>query len=176
MKKILPIIIILCLSSSAMAWPWNKKEKKEVVTTKPVATVVVQKNNKTSIQEAREIIKELNSELKSAKSENARLKNNLANANTKVAEAVNNVSVVQKQADALKDWGVQQQQEAFKWFEKYTDTVKRYHRLKLIAALIAAAGGVLLGLQFMAFVPPPYNLLIPIGGAGLFATLIWMFL
>jgi hypothetical protein len=176
MKKLLPIIIILCLASSAMAWPWNKKEKKEVVTPKPVATVVVQKNNKTSIQEAREIIKELNSELKSAKSENVKLKNNLANANTKVAEAVNNVSVVQKQADALKDWGVQQQQEAFKWFEKYTDTVKRYHRLKWIAALIGAAGGVLLGLQFMAFVPPPYNLLIPIGGAGLFATLIWMFL
>jgi septal ring factor EnvC (AmiA/AmiB activator) len=174
MKKLLPIIIILCLSSSAMAWPWNKKEK--VVTTKPVATKVVQTNNKTSIQEAQEIIKELGSELKSAKSENARLKNNLVSANTKVAEAVNNVSVVQKQADALKDWGLQQQQEAFKWFEKYNDTIKRYHRLKLIAALIAAAAGVLLGLQFMAFIPPPYNLLVPIGGAGLFATLIWMFL
>jgi septal ring factor EnvC (AmiA/AmiB activator) len=172
MKKLLPIIIILCLASSAMAWPWNKKEKKEVVTTKPVATKVVQ----TNVQEAQQLIKELNSELKSAKSENAKLKNNLANANTKVAEAVNNVSIVQKQADALKDWGVQQQQEAFKWFEKYTDTVKRYHRLKWIAALIGAAGGVLLGLQFMAFIPPPYNLLIPIGGAGLFATLIWMFL
>lgn len=172
MKKLLPIIILLCLASSAMAWPWNKKEKKEVVTTKPVATKVVQ----TNVQEAQQLIKELNSELKSAKSENAKLKNNLANANTKVAEAVNNVSIVQKQADALKDWGVQQQQEAFKWFEKYTDTVKRYHRLKWIAALIGAAGGVLLGLQFMAFVPPPYNLLIPIGGAGLFATLIWMFL
>ena len=102
MKKLLPIIIILCLASSALAWPWNKKEKKEVVTTKPVATVVVQKNNKTSIQEAQEIIKELGSELKSAKSENAKLKNNLANANKKVAEAVNNVSIVQKQADALK--------------------------------------------------------------------------
>jgi uncharacterized protein involved in exopolysaccharide biosynthesis len=176
MKKLLPIIIILCLASSAMAWPWNKKEKKEVVTTGPVATKVVQTIGKTNVQEAQQLIKELNSELKSAKSENAKLKNNLANANTKVAEAVNNVSIVQKQADALKDWGVQQQQEAFKWFEKYTDTVKRYHRLKWIAALIGAAGGVLLGLQFMAFVPPPYNLLIPIGGAGLFATLIWMFL
>jgi hypothetical protein len=176
MKKLLPIIIILCLASSAMAWPWNKKEKKEVVTTGPVATKVVQTIGKTNVQEAQQLIKELNSELKSAKSENAKLKNNLANANTKVAEAVNNVSIVQKQADALKDWGVQQQQEAFKWFEKYTDTVKRYHRLKWIAALIGAAGGVLLGLQFMAFIPPPYNLLVPIGGAGLFATLIWMFL
>lgn len=176
MKKLLPIIIILSLSSSAMAWPWNKKEKKEVVTTGPVATKVVQTNSKTSVQEAQEVIKELGSELKSAKSENAKLKNNLANVNNKVAAAVNDLYVVQKQADALKDWGVKQQQEAFKWFEKYTDTVKRYHRLKWIAALIGAAGGVLLGLQFMAFVPPPYNLLVPIGGAGLFGTLIWMFL
>ena len=114
MKKLLPIIIILSLTSGAMAWPWNKKEKEGVVTTKPVATVVVQTNSKTSVQEAQEIIKELSSELKSAKSENARLKNNLVNANSKIAEAVNNVSVVQKQADALKDWGVEQQQEAFK--------------------------------------------------------------
>ena len=57
MKKLLPIIIILSLSSSAIAWPWNKKEKEEVVTTKPVATKVVQTNNKTSIQEAQDIIK-----------------------------------------------------------------------------------------------------------------------
>jgi ElaB/YqjD/DUF883 family membrane-anchored ribosome-binding protein len=176
MKKLLPIIIILSLTSSVMAWPWNKKEKEGVVTTKPVATKVVQTNSKTSIQEAQEIIKELGSELKSAKSENARLKNNLVSANSKIVEAVNNVSIVQKQADALKDWGVQQQQEAFKWFEKYNDTVKRYHRLKWIAALIAAAVGVLLGLQFMNLIPPPYNLLVPIGGAGLFGTLIWVFL
>ena len=114
--------------------------------------------------------------MNAAKSENVKLKNNLANANSKVAEAVNKVSVVQKQADALKDWGIQQQQEAFKWFEKYNDTVKRYHRLKWIAALIAAAVGVLLGLQFMNLIPPPYNLLVPIGGAGLFGTLIWVFL
>jgi len=53
MKKLLPIIILLCLASSAMAWPWNKKEKKEVVTTKPVATKVVQ----TNVQEAQQLIK-----------------------------------------------------------------------------------------------------------------------
>lgn len=173
MKKILTIIILLSLVSTGMSWPWNKKEQKVYQLKKPVAEKV---ERKTNIQEAKEIIKELNSELTSAKNENAKLKNNLINANKKITEAENNVAVVQKQADALKEWGIQKQQEAFKWLEKYNEAVKRYHRLKWIAALIAAAGGVLLGLQFMAFVPPPYNLLIPIGGAGLLGTLVWIFL
>lgn len=164
------------MASSAMAWPWNKKEKKDIATIKPVATKIVQTNNKSNIQEAQQIIKELNSELKSAKSENATLKNNLANANSKVLAATNNVAIVQKQANDLKEWGIKQQEDALKWFNKYNDTVKRYHRLKWVAAIIAAAGGVLLGLQFMAFAPPPYNLFIPIGSAGLFGTLVWLFL
>jgi hypothetical protein len=28
----------------------------------------------------------------------------------------------------------------------------------------------------MGFVPPPYSLLVPVGGAGLFAALVWFFL
>ena len=173
MKKILTIIILLSFVSTGMSWPWNKKEQKVHQVKKPVVEKV---ERKTNIQEAKEIIKELNSELTSAKNENAKLKNNLINANKKITKAENNVAIVQKQADALKEWGIQKQQEAFKWLEKYNEAVKRYHRLKWIAALIAAAGGVLLGLQFMAFVPPPYNLLIPIGGAGLLGTLVWIFL
>jgi hypothetical protein len=60
--------------------------------------------------------------------------------------------------------------------EKYNNAVKRYHKLKLIAALIAAAGGVLLGLQFMNLAPPPYNIGVPVGAAALFAALVWFFL
>lgn len=173
MKKLLTVIFILSIVSNGMAWPWDKKPTPKPEVKKPVPVKV---ETGSSLQQAKQVIKELNAELKSAKSENGKLKNNLANASKKVTEAEANVVTVQKQADALKAWGIQQQQEAFKWFEKYNDTVKRYHRLKWIAALIAAAGGVLLGLQFMNFVPPPYNLLVPIGGAGLFATLVWMFL
>jgi hypothetical protein len=46
----------------------------------------------------------------------------------------------------------------------------------MIAALIAAAGGVLLGLQFMNLAPPPYSFGIPVGAAALFAALVWFFL
>lgn len=173
MKKLLTIVFILSLVSSGMAWPWVKKEQTKSEVKKPVAEQVT---NKTNLQQAKEIIQELKSELSSAKNENAKLKNNLANANKKVKDAETSLATVQKQADLLKEWGIQKQQEAFQWLEKYNNAVKRYHRLKWIAALIAAAGGVFLGLQFMNFVPPPYNLLVPIGGAGLFAILVWLFL
>jgi hypothetical protein len=173
--KTLIVIIFLSLTSSGFSQFWKPKPK-PTPTPVPVAEVVVKPENTTSIQEARKIIKELNSELQVAKTENAKLKTNLENANKKVGEAQSNTAVVQKQADTLKQWGVQKQNEAFQWLEKYNNSIKRYHRLKWIAAIIAAAGGVLLGLQFMAFAPPPYNLFIPIGGAGLFGALVWFFL
>lgn len=173
MKKILTIAFILSLTATGMAWPWSKKNQTNSEFIKPAQVNV---ENKTTLQQAKDVIKELNSELSFAKTENAKLKNNLENANKKLKDAESNVIVVQKQADLLKEWGIQKQQEAFQWLEKYNNAVKRYHRLKWIAAIIAAAGGVLLGLQFMAFVPPPYNLLIPIGGAGVFGLLVWIFL
>jgi uncharacterized protein YhaN len=173
--KTLIFIIFLSLTSSGFSQFWKPKPK-PTPTPVPVAEVVVKPENTTSIQEARKIIKELNSELQVAKTENTKLKTNLENANKKVDEAQSNTAVVQKQADTLKQWGVQKQNEAFQWLEKYNSSVKRYHRLKWIATIIAAAGGILLGLQFMSFTPPPYNLFIPIGGAGLFGALVWIFL
>jgi septal ring factor EnvC (AmiA/AmiB activator) len=173
MKKILTIIFILSLTTTGMTWPWSKKNKTNSEFKKP-AQVEVQ--NKTTLQQAKNVVKELNAELSYAKTENIKLKNNLNNANNKLKDAETNVAVVQKQADTLKEWGIQKQQEAFQWLEKYNNAIKRYHRLKWIAAIIAAAGGVLLGLQFMTFVPPPYNLLIPIGGSGIFGLLVWLFL
>jgi len=173
--KTLIVIIFLSLTSSGFSQFWKPKPK-PTPTPIPVAEVVVKPENTTSIQEARKIIKELNSELQVAKTENAKLKTNLENANKKVDEAQSNTAIVQKQADILKQWGIQKQNEAFQWLEKYNNAIKRYHRLKWIAAIIAAAGGVLFGLQFMAFAPPPYNLFIPISSAGLFGALVWFFL
>jgi hypothetical protein len=173
--KTLIIIIFLSLTSSGFSQFWKPKPK-PTPTPVPVAEVVVKPENTTSIQEARKIIRELNSELQVAKTENAKLKTNLENANKKVDEAQSNTMIVQKQADTLKQWGVQKQNEAFQWLEKYNNSIKRYHRLKWIATIIAAAGGVLFGLQFMAFAPPPYNLFLPIGSAGLFGALVWFFL
>lgn len=173
MKKLLLILCLFSFATTGFGQFWKPKPKATPV---PVRVAEPVKSPMNNLQEARKIIKELNGELTAAKSENAKLKINLANANKTVMEAEKNVAAVQKQADTLKEWGIQKQKEAFEWLEKYNNAVKRYHRLKWIAAIIAAAGGILLGLQFMAFAPPPYNLFIPIGGAGLFGTLVWIFL
>jgi acyl-CoA synthetase (NDP forming) len=173
MKKLLLILCVFSFTATGFGQFWKPKPKPTPVPVRLAEPVNSLTNN---LQEARKIIKELNSELVLAKSENAKLKTNLTNANKTIANAEQNLATVQKQADSLKEWGVQKQKEAFEWLEKYNNSVKRYHRLKWIAAIIAAAGGVLLGLQFMAFAPPPYNLFIPIGGAGLFGALVWIFL
>ena len=175
MKKILTILIIFTLvASTGMAqikWPWDKKPKP-----KPTPVQVEVKKDSATISNARQVIKELNTELQNAKIQNTKLKDNLERANAKVNSAQIETQKVQEAADKLKEWGVAQQSEKFKWMEKYENLAKKYKLLKTIAVIIAAAAGVFLGLQFMALVPPPYNLAVPIGGAGLFALLIGIFL
>jgi hypothetical protein len=172
MKYILTIIAVLFLTSTVQAWPFGKKEPKP----QPTPAAVVKPTPKPTINEGREIVKGIAAELKAAKEENTKLKASLDKALLQTKNAEAKTVEVQKSADALKEWGVIQQAEAQKFMEKYNSAVKRYHRLKAIAALIAAAVGVLLGLQIMGFVPPPYSLLVPVGGAGLFAALVWFFL
>lgn len=173
MKKNIFTLLVLCLlTTQGMAWPFKKKEPKP----QPIPAAVAKPTPKPTLQEGRELLKGITFELKSAKEENRRLKNSLATATKKIQQAEAKTIEVQKSADALKEWGILQQIEAQKYFKKFNETLKRYHRLKLIAALIAAAAGVLLGLQFMNLVPPPYNLGVPIGGAALFALSVWFFL
>ncbi len=174
MKYILPVIAVLFLTSTVHAWPFGKKEPKPQPT--PAAVAKPSPTPKPTISEGREIVKGIAAELKAAKEENTKLKASLDKALQQTKNAEAKTIEVQKSADALKEWGVIQQAEAQKFMEKYNSAVKRYHRLKAIAALIAAAVGVLLGLQIMGFVPPPYSLLVPVGGAGLFAALVWFFL
>lgn len=175
MKKINVLLLILFLTVSAsnagITWPWTKKPQP-----KPAPTLVVEKKEPATINNARQVIKELNNELQNAKAQNSKLKDNLSRANSKVASAENEIQVVKLAAEKLKEWGIVQQAEKFQWMEKYEKAVKRYHRLKMIAAIIAAVAGVFLGLQFMNLVPPPYNFGVPIGGALLFSTLVWLLL
>lgn len=168
MKKILPLTLLLILTTTGFAWPWGTKDPQPKPT--PVATP------KPTVSEGRDIIKQIGAELKAAKEENVKLKDSLTKASQRVNDAEAKTVIVQQQADNLKEWGVVQQAEAHKYMEKYNNAVKRYHRLKLIAALIAAAVGVLVGIQFINLAPPPYNLGIPFGGAAFFAALVWFFL
>jgi uncharacterized protein YoxC len=171
MKKLLPLIILLVLPITSYGQFWKPKPK---ATPKP--TPVVVEKTKTPVQDAKLIIKELKNELNVAKTENSKLTQSLNQARLDLDQSFAEIDKLNKDINTLKEWGVVQQAESQKWLEKYTNAVKRYHRLKWIAAIIAGAVGILLGLQIMGFVPPPYSLLVPIGGAGLFATLVWIFL
>lgn len=175
MKKLLAIIIVLSfITSTGMAWPFSKKEPKPQPT--PAVVAKPSPTPRPTISGGRELVKEITNELKAAKEENSRLKISLDKATKEVTKAQAKTTEVQKAADALKEWGIIQQTEAQKFMEKYNNAVKRYHRLKAIAAVVAAVAGALLGAQFMASVPPPYNLGVPVGVAALFAALVWFFL
>jgi septal ring factor EnvC (AmiA/AmiB activator) len=175
--KTLIIIIFLSLTSSGFSQFWKSKPK-PTPTPVPVAEIVVKPENTTSIQEARKIIKELNNELTVAKDENAKLKINLENANKKVEDAESYTAIVQKNADILKNWGIEQQNQSFRWMEKYTSTIKKYHKLKTIAAIVSALFGAMLGMYCMRLVPPvyaAYAFTLPIAGAILAFGGVWMF-
>jgi len=177
MKKLTLILIALFAvmgTSNAQLFKFGKP--KPTPTPVPKAEVVVKPENTTSIQQARQVIKELNTELTAARVENEKLKINLEDAGRRVADAEQGTLEVQKKADQLREWGIIQQAEAHKFIERYNNAVKRYHRLKIIAAVIASLGGVLLGVQFMALTPPPYNLFIPVIFSGIFAALVWFLL
>jgi len=177
MKKIILILIALfAITGTSNAQFFKFGKPRPTPTLVPKAEVVIKPENTTSIQEARQVINDLNAELTAAKAENANLKINLDEATKKVLEAEQSVAVVQKNADALKEWGIIQQGEAQKFIEKYNKAVKRYHQLKIIAAVIAGLGGVLLGVQFMSLTPPPYNLFVPVIFSGVFGAIVWFFL
>lgn len=173
MKYIIPLIIALLLTSTGLAWPWDKKPKPAITNT--VTTPVVTKST-NAIADAKAIIVELQNELKGTKKENDKLTNLLNQTRIDLDQSFAEVTQLNKEIKDLKEWAVIQQAEAQKFMEKYNKAVKRYHNLKLIAAAIAAIVGVFVGLQFMNLAPPPYNLGVPIAGAGLFASLVWIFL
>jgi hypothetical protein len=176
MKTLLPIIILLSLTTSGFSQFWKPKPK-ATPTPKPTPVAVV-KSNKPPIQEAKSIIQELNFELKTAKEANSELKNKLVAAENKVKAAELSTQQVQKNADALKNWGIEQQNQAFEWMEKHTATLKRYHKLKNIAAIVAGLFGAMLGMYCMRLVPPvyaAYAFALPIAGAVLAFGGVWMF-
>lgn len=177
MKIILLFFILTLTISNSFGQFWKPKPKVKP-TPVPVAEVVVKPENTTSVQEARKIIRELNNELSAAKNENIKLKSNLEGANKKIEETEKNAVLVQKNADILKNWGIEQQNQSFQWMEKYTQTIKRYHKLKTIAAIVSALFGAMLGLYCMRFVPPVYAAYafgLPIVGAVLSFGGVWLF-
>lgn len=132
----------------------------------------------STITQARVLIQELNTELQNAKRENTVLQTRLSNANDRVLEAESNTNQVQRNADALRDWGVEQQNQAFEWMSKHTKTLQRYHRLKTVASIVGGIFGFIFGIWCMRFVPPvyaSYAFALPIACTLISAGWVWIF-
>jgi hypothetical protein len=178
MKNLTILITLLILTSSSFAGYWNSKPKPTPTPVIVTKTISSPSTTNSSLQEAKSVIKELNNELNSTKSLNNDLKTKLNAATAKIKETELNTQQVQKNADALKAWGIEQQDQAFQWMDKYTKTIKRYHRLKNIAAIVAGLFGAMLGMYCMRLVPPvyaAYAFALPIAGAVLAFGAVWMF-
>lgn len=174
MKTLTALTLLFVITSTGMAWPFGKKDPKPAPT--PKQTKVVTPEKPPTFSGGRDLVKQLQKELSDALDSNKRLGASLESAKKEVETAKAETDIVQKKANDLEKWGIVQQAEKHKYMKKYDEALVKYHRLKMIAAIIAAAVGVMLGLQFMNFAPPPYNFAVPVGAAALFAGLVWMFL
>ena len=155
MKTLLTILCIFSVGASALA------------------------QNLTTLQQAKEVVKELNIELKSAKLQNISLKEKLETATLRVKDAELQTKQVQDNADALKAWGVEQQNQAFAFMEKLQKALKRYHTLKNIASIVAGLFGLMFGLWLMRFVPPvyaAYAFALPVVCIVAASASVWLFL
>lgn len=155
----------------------TKSAPQKLQESKPAPTPALSKQD--ILNEVKLKVGKLDTELKNAKQENTSLKNSLENAKQEVAAAKLETQTVQKNADSLKAWGVEQQNQAFEWMNKYTAAVKRYHRLKLVAALVSAVAGAMVGMYCMRLVPTvyaAYAFALPIAGAVLAFGAVWMFM
>ena len=133
----------------------------------------------STLQEAKNVIQDLNVELRSAKQTNIDLDQKLQTSKSNLENAELRVQEVQKTADILKEWGIEQQSQAFAWMDRFNKAIKRYHFLKNIAATIAAFYGLCLGLYCMKYVPPVYGAYayaLPLVGAVLGFFGVWLFL
>jgi TolA-binding protein len=119
-------------------------------------------------------VPELRDALKSAGSEIDLLTQQLINAQNEVVTLEKNKieedGKVQAQTDTLNKYS----DANAKLSQQLAAVLKKYHFLKLLASIIAAALGIFIALQFP--IPPPYNIY-ALGGAGVgAAALVWIFL
>lgn len=185
MKKlslILVFLIIFTNYSYSQFWKPKKPIENPIdleQIEKPLVKSTPKPTPSSSLNEAKAIIQQLNSELNTAKLTNKELSEKLKTADTSLQQSEVRLAEVQKNADLIKEWGLEQEKQAFGWMEKFNKCLKRYHFLKNIVAVLAGLYGFILGLSLMKYVPPTYSAYayaLPFVGAILAFFAVWMFL
>lgn len=175
MKTLITLLTFLFLANIGYGQFWKPKPKATPI---PVVKAEATQSPMNNLQEARKIIRELNSELQTAKTENTKLKINLENATKSLDTAQKNTITVQRNADILRDWGVAKQNESFEWMDKHKKTLAKYHRLKYVASIVGGIFGLIFGVWLMRFVPPvyaAYAFALPIVATLISSGWVWLF-
>lgn len=85
-----------------------------------------------------------------------------------------NIQVLDGDITTLKTWGIDQQTRADKAQADLSATIKRYHLLKTIAAILAGIALLFISLRFMSLVPPPYSFGVPVAAFGIGYAAVWL--
>lgn len=139
-----------------------------------------------TLSEARRLLQLQKKELLSAKEENRKLASALNDSFVKITQGEVHLTEVQTAADAIRQWGIEQQSESMNNFNQMMiekkekeKTIKKYHFSKLLNSITASILGLVLGLNLMRYVPPIYSYyapFLPLLGAILGFILIWLIL
>ena len=175
MKITLSLLLFLLTSGLSYGQFWKPKPRATPV---PVVKAEATQSPMNNLQEARKIIRELNAELSTAKTENTKLKINLEKATKSLDTAQKNTMTVQRNADILRDWGIAKQNESFEWMDKHKKTLSKYHKLKYVASVVGGIFGLVFGVWLMRFVPPIYAMYafaLPIITTAISSGWVWLF-
>lgn len=139
-----------------------------------------------TLSEARRLLQLQKNELIIAKEENKKLASALNDSFVKITQGEVHLMQVQTTADALRQWGIDQQNESMTNFNQMMiekkekeKAIKKYHFSKLLNSITACILGLVLGLNLMKFVPPVYSyyaFALPLLGAIFGFILVWFLL
>lgn len=97
-----------------------------------------------------------------------------AELNITLIDESQNITKLNTDISSLKQWGIDQQTRADKAQADLSATIKRYHFLKMLAAILAGIALLFISLRFMSLVAPPYSFGVPVAAFGIGYAAVWM--
>lgn len=96
-----------------------------------------------------------------------------AELNVTLIDESQNITKLNTDISSLKQWGIDQQTRADKAQADLSATIKRYHFLKMLAAILAGITLLFISLRFMSLVAPPYSFGVPVAAFGIGYAAVW---
>lgn len=171
------ILILLIAASSAFAAPTKKP------VTKPVEPPAISQTVVSAYDEAKRAqlitwIEQLRVKGNEAVASATLAQENLVKSEAQIAEAKNNILLLDTQIQNLTQWGINEQNGRINAEQQLSDVLKKYHFIKLrVALVLSILAGAFVGLVIWRFAPQVLNTIMGIAiGLGIpIATAIAIF-